>query len=309
MPGRRQSGSCKQARPPDGREWIPAGMTVRQATALPYDIEDWHQLVEWKLNGTLPASSGHVVAQTHDILDVLAERGVRATFFILGLVATAHPELVRAIAAGGHEVGSHGWGHQLVYRQTRDAFAAETRRSKAVLEDVLGTPILGYRAAEFSITEHSRWALDVLAELGFTYDSSIFPIHGRRYGIPGTPLAPYTVRTTAGDLRDVPLTAVEKGGRRWQIGGGGYFRLFPYAVTRRAIEEVNAAGRPAVAYFHPYEFSRPWLVPRLTSRANYLLGARYVVLHNVNRRRNRRRFLHLLADFRFVPIADLINHG
>jgi polysaccharide deacetylase family protein (PEP-CTERM system associated) len=277
--------------------------------ALTFDIEDWHQLVEWKLNGTLPACSRHVLAQTHDILEILADRGVRATFFILGLVAEAHPQLVREIAAAGHEIGSHGWSHQLVYRQTRDAFAAETRRSKAALEEALGTPIRGYRAAEFSITAESRWALDVLAESGFSYDSSIFPIRGRRYGIPGAPLGPHRVSTSAGDLLEVPLTAVEKGGRHWPVGGGGYFRLMPYPLTRRAIESVNAAGRSAVAYFHPYEFSGALLVPRLTSPASYFSGARYLVFHNLNRGRNRKRFLRLLDDFRFVPIADLIHHG
>jgi polysaccharide deacetylase family protein (PEP-CTERM system associated) len=277
--------------------------------ALTFDIEDWHQLVEWKLNGTLPASSGHVVAQTHDILDVLAERGVRATFFVLGLVAQAHPALVREISAAGHEIGSHGWSHELIYRQRRDRFADETRRAKALLEEIVGGPVRGYRAAEFSITEQSRWALDVLAESGFTYDSSIFPIQGRRYGIPGTPLGPHTIRTEAGDLLEVPLTAVEKGSRCWPVGGGGYFRLLPYAVTRRAIEQVNAAGRAAIVYFHPYEFSRAVLVPRLTSIGRYLSGGRYVVFHNVNRGTNRRRFLRLLSDFRFAPVADLIAHG
>jgi len=279
------------------------------ANALTFDIEDWHQLVEWKLNGTLPACSPHVLRQTYDILDMLAARSVRATFFILGLVAEAHPALVRDIAAAGHEVGSHGWSHQLIYRQSRESFAEETRRSKAVLEDVLGASIQGYRAAEFSITEESRWALDVLAETGFTYDSSIFPIRGRRYGIPGTPLGLHTVRTVAGDLIEVPLTAVEKGSRRWPVGGGGYFRILPYAVTRAAIENVNAAGRAAIVYFHPYEFSAAPLVPRLASPGRYISGARYVVFHNLNRQRNRRRFLRMLTDFRFQPIADLMHHG
>ena len=279
------------------------------ANALTFDIEDWHQLVEWKLNGTLPACSPHVLRQTCDILDMLAARGVRATFFVLGLVAEAHPALVREIAAAGDEVGSHGWSHQLLYRQARDVFTAETRRSKAQLEDILGTPIQGYRAAEFSITEQSRWALDVLAEAGFTYDSSIFPIKGRRYGIAGTPLGPHTIRTAGGTLLEVPLTAVARGSRRWPVGGGGYFRILPYRVTRAAIEGVNAAGRAAIVYFHPYEFSGALLVPRLASPARYITGARYVVFHNMNRRRNRARFLRMLTDFRFLPIADLVNHG
>lgn len=276
---------------------------------LTFDVEDWHQLVEWKLNGRLPRCSDHVVAQTHDILAILAERGVRATFFILGLVADAHPRLVREIAAAGHEVGSHGWSHELIYRQTREVFAAETRRSKAALEDAIGAPINGYRAAEFSITAESRWALDVLAEAGFTYDSSIFPIAGRRYGIDGTPLLPHTLQTPAGPLTEVPLTAVEWRGRRWPVGGGGYFRLFPYAITRAAIAGVNAAGRAANVYFHPYEFSRSVLIPNLSPRSRYVTSGRYVVLHNVNRGLNRRRFARLLQDFQFAPIREVLRGG
>ena len=275
------------------------------------DVEDWHQLVEWKLNGTLPACSPHVVAQTSEILDMLAARGIRATFFVLGLVAEAHPRLIREIAAAGHEVGSHGWSHQLIYRQTRAAFAQETRRSKQTLEDILGAAIAGYRAAEFSITTESLWALEVLVEAGFAYDSSIFPVEGRRYGISGTPLQPHSVSTPAGTILEVPLTVVERGNRRWPVGGGGYFRILPYSVTRAAIERVNADGRAANVYFHPYEFSAAPLVPRLVSPARYLTGARYVLFHNINRRRNRRRFVRMLEDFRFAPIADVIanNHG
>ena len=279
------------------------------ANFLTFDIEDWHQLVEWKLNGTRPPCSPHVIAQTRDILEALASRGVKATFFILGLVAEAHPALIREIAAGGHEVGSHGWSHELIYRQTPEQFAEETRRSKAVLEDALGAPIAGYRAAEFSITNHSRWALDVLAETGFTYDSSIFPIAGRRYGIEGTTLDPHTIQTAAGPIKEVPLTAVEWHGRRWPVGGGGYFRLFPYAITRAAIEGVNAAGRAANVYFHPYEFSRSLLIPKLAPLSRYLTSGRYVVLHNVNRGLNRRRFTRLLDDFQFAPIREVLRGG
>ena len=276
---------------------------------LTFDIEDWHQLVEWKLNGTRPQCSPHVIAQTRDILDALAKRGIKATFFILGLVADAHPSLIREIASGGHEVGSHGWSHELIYRQTREQFAAETKRSKAVLEDALGAPIDGYRAAEFSITRQSLWALDVLAETGFSYDSSIFPIAGSRYGIDGTTLTPHTVQTAAGPIIEVPLTAVEWRGRRWPVGGGGYFRLFPYAITKAAINGVNADGRAANVYFHPYEFSRSLLIPHLAPASRYLTSGRYVVLHNVNRGLNRRRFARLLADFQFAPIREVLRSG
>lgn len=276
---------------------------------LTFDIEDWHQLVEWKLNGVRPVCSPNVLGQTYDILETLARHNVRATFFILGLVAESQPKLLRDIAAAGHEVGSHGWSHELIYRQTPQAFAAETRRSKAVIEDAIGTPISGYRAAEFSITSDSRWALDVLAESGFAYDSSIFPIAGSRYGIAGTALEPHVIKTSAGDLVEVPLTAVEQYGRRWPVGGGGYFRLFPYAVTRSAIAATNAAGRAANVYFHPYEFSRSVLVPQLSPWTRYLTGARYVMLHNMNRGVNRRRFARLLSDFTFAPIREVIDVG
>lgn len=285
----------------------PTGATM--TNALTFDIEDWHQLVEWKLNGTLPACSPNVLRQTYDILETLAASHVRATFFVLGLVAEAHPRLVRDIAAGGHEIGSHGWSHRPIYHQSRAAFTAETRRGKAILEDTMGQAVAGYRAAAFSITTASRWALEVLVEAGFGYDSSIFPIAGRRYGIPGTPLEPHTVATAAGDLVEFPLTVVEWCGRHWPVGGGGYFRLLPYAITQAAIEQTNADGRAANIYFHPYEFSRTLLVPRLTSARHYVTGGRYVLFHNMNRGLNRRRFARLLSGFKFAPIKDLVARG
>ena len=149
----------------------------------------------------------------------------------------------------------------------------------------------------------------MLAECGFSYDSSIFPIAGARYGIPGTPLLPHRVQTAAGDLIEVPLTVVEMRGRRWPIGGGGYFRLLPYSVTKAAIAAVNAEGRAANVYFHPYEFSRRLLVPRLDSLSSYVTGARYVLFHNMNRNLNRRRFARMLSEFQFEPIKDSITRG
>jgi polysaccharide deacetylase family protein (PEP-CTERM system associated) len=278
--------------------------------ALTFDVEDWNQLVEWKLTGAMPACSPRVVALTRSILEVLDRAGVRATFFVLAQVARAAPPLVREVQAAGHEVASHGWSHALVYRQTREAFARETRDAKTLLEDITGAPVCGYRAAEFSVTRASLWALDVLAELGFQYDSSVFPIAGSRYGIADAPLAPYTVRTASGAaLVEVPLTACEWAGRRWPVGGGGYFRLFPYGVTRAALARVNARGRPAVVYLHPYEFSAEPL--RLAARAwrGRLAAARYTVFHNFNRQANRHRFERLLRDFHFTPIAEMLQNG
>ena len=282
----------------------------RPVNALTFDVEDWHQLVEWKLTGTLPPCSPNVVGLTHDILDALSRHGVRATFFVLAHVARAFPSLVRDIHAAGHEVASHGWSHRLIYRQTREEFATETHDAKALLQDVIGAPVVGYRAAEFSITEASRWALDILAETGFAYDSSIFPVAGRRYGIPGAPLAAHRVRTASGtEITELPMSVVEWGSRRFPIGGGGYFRVLPYVVTRAAIARVNAAGRPAVLYFHPYEFSAARLMPKVTTWRQYLASGRFLIFHNVNRRANRRRFERLLGDCRFVPAAEIVQRA
>jgi polysaccharide deacetylase family protein (PEP-CTERM system associated) len=278
--------------------------------ALTFDVEDWHQLIEWRLTGSMPAScSPHVVPQTADILDTLGRLGVKGTFFVLAAIARQYPRLVRRIHEEGHEVASHGWSHFRVYTQTRAEFGRETRDARSLLEDTIGSHVRGYRAAEFSITSASRWALDVLAELGFEYDSSIFPIRGARYGMPHAPLEPFLVRTDAGMITEVPMTALDWAGRRWPVGGGGYFRLLPYSLTRRAIERVNRAGRPAVTYFHSYEFSTRRLTLDLPPWQQYVSGGRFTLFHNFNRGANRHRFGRLLRDFRFRPIAEILQDG
>jgi len=283
---------------------------MNPVNGLTFDVEDWHQLVGQRVTGTPWPCSVRAVDQTRRILELLAETGTRATFFVLAAVAQTFPELVREIHASGHEIGSHGWSHRLVYRQTRNEFAEETARSKSLLEGIIGAPVMGYRAAEFSVTQQSRWALDVLAELGFEYDSSVFPIAGRRYGIPGSPLTPHRVTTASGGtITEVPMTAVDFGGRRWAVGGGGYFRLMPYALTHAAIARVNRDRRPAVVYFHPYEFSPEPLQLPLPMWQRYVTSARYTWLHNINRGANRRRFTRLLRDFRFGPIAELLERS
>lgn len=278
---------------------------------LTIDVEDWHQLVQWKCSGELPSCSKNVVSLTEQLLDHLDGSGVRATFFVLGLVAQAYPDLVRRIQRSGHEIGSHGFSHRLVYRQSQREFREETHRSKSLLEDLLGTEVLGYRAAEFSITNDSLWALDALAELGFGYDSSVFPIAGPRYGIPTAPTHPTRITTPGGgSIVEFPLTAFAAAGRQWPVGGGGYFRLMPYAWTRSILRRVNCEGRPFVAYFHPYEFSvtplkTPFPVEGLGRR---ILWARYVTVHNFGRARVRQRFRSLLTDFNLCPLKELLNH-
>jgi len=189
---------------------------------------------------------------TDRLLELFAARGVHATFFTLGWVARRSPALIRRIHAAGHEIACHGLNHQLVYKQTRETFHAETREAKALLEDAAGVEVRGYRAASYSITKASLWALEVLTELGFRYDSSIFPIHHDFYGIADAPRFPY--QPGGGKLLEVPITTVEVLGQRLPCGGGGYFRLLPYTLFRAALKRVNAHDRrPVVFYCHPWE--------------------------------------------------------
>lgn len=277
---------------------------------LTVDVEDWRQLVSWKMTGEKIASSPQVIEETESLLDTLAAHRTHGTFFVLSNVAEAFPDLIRQIDREGHEVGSHGFSHSLVYRQTPEQFRDETRKAKALLEGILGKPIYGYRAAEFSITKQSWWALDILAEVGFTYDSSIYPIAGKRYGIADFPLAPQRIQTDLGRaLTEFPLTAVEQWRRRFPVAGGGYFRILPYAVTRAAIRRVNVQNRPAVVYIHPYEFAASALhVPLKGSmfRRGYF-AARYTLIHNLGRGRLRRRFDTLLNEFTFAPVREVIE--
>ena len=228
-------------------------MTIQNAFSV--DVEDYFHVEALSSavhRGQWDRLDYRAVANTQRVLDLLASEGVRGTFFVLGWVAKRSPGLVRDIHAAGHEVACHGLTHQLVYKQSRQTFTDETRQAKEILEDAIGAPVRGYRAATYSITLASLWALDVLEELGFEYDSSIFPIRHDLYGIPGSPRFPY--RPGPGRLLEVPITTVEFFGQRLPCGGGGYFRLLPYSMFRSGLRRVNDRdGKPAVFYCHPWE--------------------------------------------------------
>lgn len=234
---------------------------------------------------------------TQRLLELLAAENVRATFFVLGWVARRSPELVRAIHMAGHEVACHGLTHQMVTRQTPEQFRAETLESKAFLEDVAGAPVRGYRAATYSITAKSLWALDILADLGFAYDSSIFPIRHDLYGIPHSPRFPY--RHAGTNLLEVPVTTVEFAGQRLPCGGGGYFRLLPYALFRSALRRVNGKdGQSAVFYCHPWEVDPEQ--PRVGG-----LSWRSRFRHYTNLTRMETRLRRLLRDFRWGRMDEV----
>lgn len=236
---------------------------------------------------------------THRILELLDRASVRGTFFLLGWVAKRSPGLVREIHAAGHEVACHGENHQLIYRQSRDTFSRETREAKARLEGLTGVSVCGYRAASYSITNDSLWALEVLEELGFKYDSSIFPIRHDLYGIPDAPRFPY--RPGSGALLEVPITTVQVLGQRLPCGGGGYFRLLPYTVFRTGLRRVNGLDRqPAVFYCHPWEID-----PGQPRVAGLSLRSRF--RHYLNLHRMQRRLERLLADFRWGRMDEVFH--
>jgi polysaccharide deacetylase family protein (PEP-CTERM system associated) len=273
--------------------------------AMTIDVEDYFHVSAFAsciASTQWDSYACRVEANTDKLLGLFSDSGIKATFFVLGWVAERYPALVRSIARQGHEIACHGYSHRLVYDQTPAEFRAETQRSKRVLEDLVQTPVLGYRAASYSITSKSLWALDILVELGFAYDSSIFPVRHDRYGIPGGSRQPYRLRTPAGgSLIEFPLTTVELGRYRLPVSGGGYFRLFPYFLTRMALASVNGREqRPFIFYLHPWEVDPDQ--PRVKS--GWLSRFR----HYNNLERCEPRLRQLMADFEFGTAAEVL-HG
>jgi polysaccharide deacetylase family protein (PEP-CTERM system associated) len=241
-----------------------------------------------------------VERSTHRLLDLFDEFDVRATVFVLGWVARQRPRLAREIAARGHEVASHGYGHRLVYEQTRAEFAADVRQAKAVIEEAAGQRVTGYRAPSYSITAQSLWAIDVLAAEGYEYDSSIFPIRHDRYGLPGAPRHVHRVSGPARSIVEIPPATVQVAGATLPAAGGGYFRLLPYAWTRWALARLNERERqPAVFYLHPWEIDPEQ--PRIGAPGLSRLR------HYTNLHRTMPRLRRLLSDFRFAPIGRLVD--
>jgi len=240
-----------------------------------------------------------VRANTGRLLDLFDERGVRGTFFVLGWVAERYPELVKAIAARGHELASHGYAHRLVYDQTPEVFREDVRRAKDLIEAAAAQPVRGYRAPSFSVTSRSLWALDVLVEEGYTYDASIFPIRHDRYGIPGAPRWPHAIDRGRGCIFEVPGSTVRIGSTNLPVAGGGYFRILPYAWTHWGIARVNRTERqPAIFYLHPWEIDPGQ--PRLPASR---LG-RFRHYRNLGKVEPRLR--RLLADFSFGPLRHVL---
>jgi polysaccharide deacetylase family protein (PEP-CTERM system associated) len=249
---------------------------------------------------TWDALPSRVVANTHRILDVFDEAGLKSTMFMLGWVAERHPELVRRMTAAGHEIASHGYMHQLTYDLTPEDFREDVRRAKALLEDQSGSEVTGYRAPSYSITERSLWALDVLLEEGYRYDASIFPIRHDRYGIPNAPRHPHVLSRGGGSLVEAPPSTVRLGGHNLPIAGGGYFRLLPYAWTSWGVGRVNRSERkPVIFYLHPWEIDPDQ--PRLP------VGGLSKVRHYTNLAETMPRLKRLIQQFRFAPVRQVLT--
>jgi polysaccharide deacetylase family protein (PEP-CTERM system associated) len=236
---------------------------------------------------------------THWLLDGLDSAGIKATFFIVGEIARADPALVRAIHERGHEVASHGWDHRRVLAMTSNQFREDLRRSCDALAQVTGEAVAGYRAPTFSIVQRTAWALDILAESGLVYDSSIYPMRHDRYGVPWAPRTPFLARGRSQPMLELPPATLRVARVNLPVGGGGYFRLFPLALMEQGLRQVRRHGEPPVAmlYFHPWEFdpAQPRLPLTRVNRFRTYVGIE----------RTRRRLSSLLARHRFARAVDV----
>lgn len=262
--------------------------------AMSVDVEDYYQvqaLSEVVARARWDSYESRVERNVDALLSLFAETGTRATFFTLGCVAERHPAMIRRIVGGGHELASHGWAHFRADAQTPEQFRDDVRRTRATLEDIGGVRVAGYRAASFSIGSGNLWALGILAEEGYTYSSSIYPVRHDIYGMPGAPRTPFRP-VPAAPIVELPLSTHLLFGRRMPASGGGYFRLLPYSLSRWALTRVNAEARPAIFYFHPWEIDADQ--PRQRG-----LSLKSRVRHYTNLARMRGKLQRLLRDFRW----------
>lgn len=273
--------------------------------AMTVDVEDYYHVAAFN-KAIDPADwdkwPSRVEANTHRLLQLFDDSQIKITFFILGWVAERYPELVKTIRAQGHEIASHGYSHQLIYKQEQQVFREETAKSKQILEDLGQMPVVGYRAASYSITRKSLWALDILAELGFTWDSSIFPTRHDNYGIPGSPEEPYKIITSSGAiLTEFPLTTAKVFGQSVPAAGGGYFRQYPYALSRWLFERASLEQtKPQIFYLHPWEIDPDQ--PRVPN-ASWFSNFR----HYTNLKRCLPRLERMIGDFQFGTISQSLG--
>ncbi|WP_269632687.1 XrtA system polysaccharide deacetylase [Pelomonas sp. BJYL3] len=272
---------------------------MKPVNAMTIDVEDYFQVsafAPYIRRERWNELECRVERNVDRILELLAAHDTRATFFTLGWIAERYPALVRRIVAAGHELASHGYGHERASDLSPEAFREDLSRAKKVLEDLGGLPVLGYRAPSFSIGKGNLWAFDVLRETGHQYSSSVYPIAHDHYGMPDSPRTPYFVRE---GLLEIPITTLRLFERNLPSSGGGYFRLFPYGLSRWMLERVNAhEAQPAVFYFHPWEIDPDQ--PRVQG-----IDAKSRFRHYVNLSRTEGRIARLLKDFKWGRMDEV----
>jgi len=274
--------------------------------ALSIDLEDWHEGMLRHLTGVADQVSNTVKTCAFRLLDLLDAHQTRATFFVVGNVAETHPDLIREIARRGHEIGSHTQGHVPILQQTRAQFRDDMSRTVKLLEDLSGQSIRGFRAPLFSVGSVSHWCFEVIRELGFLYDSSVSPVgNAARYGISNCPRTPFRIDTPSGPIIEFPIASWQVFGRRIPVGGGSYFRFFPVALLRRAINDLEQQHHPAVVYFHPYEFHDGWL--HVGWRKPKPIYLKCLVKYNIATSLIGRRLSVLLNEHRFGPVGRLFE--
>ncbi|HLK17570.1 MAG TPA: XrtA system polysaccharide deacetylase [Bryobacteraceae bacterium] len=278
---------------------------MNRRSIISVDVEDYFHVEAFA--GAIPRTSWddyqcRVVHNTERILDLLDDSHTTATFFILGWVAERYPKLVREIAERGHEPACHSYWHRLIYKLTPDEFRADTLEAKNAIEQAAGVAIYGYRAPSFSITGRSAWALDMLAELGFRYDSSVFPIKHDVYGVPSAPRGPFRVETPFGPIIEFPMATFRfSAGPNLPVAGGGYLRMLPYWYTKAGVARAWREGLPVVSYIHPWELDpeQPRLAGPLRSRLRH-----YTNLHHTEPRLRKLLALGEFSSFRDSGLAD-----
>lgn len=276
-------------------------MKIRNAMTI--DVEDWfHANVfnekiaydQWDF------CEHRIVPNILKILNILEREETKATFFILGWVARRHPNIVKMISDKGHELATHGYAHKLIYQQTPEEFEYDVSLSKEIIEDISGVKVVGYRAPSYSIIKQTFWAYEILYELGFKYDSSIFPIKHDVYGVPFAPRFPYKINLDYNrEIYEFPLSTVNYFGKNVPIAGGGYFRLFPYHFIKWGIKKLNRKGKPCVIYIHPWELDPD--IPQIN------LGWLKNFRTYGNLGLTEHKFTMLFKDFKFAPIKKILK--
>lgn len=268
--------------------------------ALSIDLEEWfcgHILEQGLSRNDWNSQELRVIANTKRLLNILDAHNTKATFFVLGWLAERAPDLVKEVARHGHEIASHGYSHVSLTEMTPDEFNADLKRSLEIIGDIVSTPVLGYRAPSFTIIEDTSWAFEIMTGHGIKYDSSIFPIGFHPdYGVGDSQLSIYKITN---EITEVPVSAVEVAGQRIPCGGGGYFRLYPYGLTKTLLSRCNKEGRPIVFYFHPWELDSG------QPRIGLSLLNRFRHYHNLDKAPY--RFEKLLDDFRFTSVREVLG--